>query len=88
MAAFLVTSLVPNPALSNNIAGAYPNAYLTISQTAWLVGDTGVTTKDVCEKIGVREGGISGVITVKIESYFGFAPPNIWEWLKVRVIEP
>jgi hypothetical protein len=88
MAAFSVISLSPNPELDKAIATAYAGAYLALSATAWLVADTGVTTKDVCDKINVRHGGITRVIVTKIESYFGVAPPNIWEWLKIKIVEP
>jgi hypothetical protein len=87
MAVFSVISLVPNPELDKRIVAAYTNAYLALSQTAWLVADKQATTKDVCDKINVKVGGISGVVVIKIESYFGIAPPNIWEWLKLRIAE-
>lgn len=89
MAAFMVVSLVPNPALNASVAAAYAgSSSLALSPTAWLVSDTGITTKDVCDKLNIKEGGISGALAVKVESYFGFASPNIWEWLKGKIVEP
>jgi len=86
MAAFAVISITPNPDLDKQIAGAYAGAYLALSQSAWLISDKNVTTKEVCDKINVKPGGI-GAVVVKIESYFGVASPNIWEWLKVKMAD-
>jgi hypothetical protein len=87
MAAFIVLTLAPQQGLDRKVAEIYPQAHLALSPTAWLVSDVGVTTKDVCDKINIREGGFSGAMVIKIESYFGFAAPNIWEWLKLRITE-
>ncbi len=89
MAAFMVVSLVLNPALNVSVTAAYPgSSALALSSTAWLVSDTGITTKDVCDKLNIKEGGISSAMAVKVESYFGFASPNIWEWLRGKVVDP
>lgn len=85
----MVLSFVPNPALNAGVATAYAgSSSLALSPTAWLVADSGaLTTKDVCEKLNIKTGGISSAMVVKVESYFGFASPNIWEWLKIKAAE-
>lgn len=88
MAAFMVVSLAPSPTLDAAIANIYRGAYLALSPSAWLVSDIGATTQSVCSKVNIKEGGISDAVVIKVESYFGFASPAIWEWLKTRVAEP
>ena len=87
-AGFAVVSIAPNQALETAIAKSYAAANHRISQTAWLVADVGVTTEEVCQKLGVKSGGISGTVVFKIENYYGYASKSIWEWLKVKGSEP
>jgi hypothetical protein len=89
MAVFIVLSLAPNPTLDANIAKAYSaQNKLVLSPTACLVSDDEVTTAQVCEKIGVKIGGLSDVIVFKFQSYFGIASTAIWEWIKLRGVAP
>jgi hypothetical protein len=88
MAAFIVVGLPPSPtALRAKVVSAYADTHLQLSETAWLVADKGVTTQQVAIKLGINVGGMNGFVS-KVESYFGLAPPNTWEWLKLRAPEP
>jgi hypothetical protein len=87
MAAFAIISQSPNPALQARIIEIYPNAYHTVSATAWLIAASGVTTQEICTALTIQSGGISGVIVLKIDSYYGFASKAIWEWLAVKATE-
>lgn len=84
MAAFAVISTAPNDALAKHIAATYPDMSLSLSNSLWLVADANKTTQEVCEKLNIKQGGFSNAIVLKIESYFGFAAPTIWEWIKVK----
>jgi len=85
MFVFSVICLQPNTALDENVEKIYPGNHLRISPTVWFVADSGVTTQDVCAKLDVKSGGLSGIIVLKVETFNGFAPRNIWEWLQVKV---
>ena len=87
MLIFQVTSVAPNQALGANIEKAYPSAYLQFAPNVWFVADQGVTTKEVTEKLGVIVGSpFSGVVVVKVETYFGLAATSTWEWFKVKSV--
>ena len=88
MVAFAVISTVPNSELAERVSSTYPNMSLILSGNAWLVADSLKTTQEVCEKLSIMQGGFSNVIVLRIESYFGFADPTIWEWLKVKGAGP
>ena len=88
MANFSVISLPgPNAKLALNITEKYGNNSLAIANNAWFIRDD-VTTKDVCDKIGVGRGteNVGQVVVTKVESYFGFAPAHIWEWLTAKSV--
>jgi hypothetical protein len=85
MLIFAVTSNAENPELGAHINRVYPSANLKFAPNVWFVADTGVTTQEVSEKLSVWPGGIAGVVVVKVESYFGYAPTSIWEWFSVKM---
>lgn len=85
MLIFQVTAIVPEPNIVSKIASVYGTANLRLgSGYSWLVADTGVTTRDVSDKLGLVPGSPSQAIVVKVEGYFGLAQNNVWEWLKVK----
>jgi len=81
MAAFAVISTADQNGLKSAVETAYAGAVQTVTGSVWLVKDAGVTTEGVCKKLGVGPDGIRSAIVLKISSYFGMAPPNVWEWL-------
>ncbi len=88
MPAFAVISTVLNDDLDRGVANAYPDAFLKLSNTSWIVSDTNKTTKEVCDKIGIKAEGFSNAVVFKTDGYFGLAAPTIWEWLKVKGAGP
>lgn len=87
MLIFQVTSLAANPALEANIQNTYPSAHLRFAPNVWFVADQSVTTREVTEKLGVIPGSqFSGIVIVKVESYFGLASNSVWEWFKVKSV--
>jgi len=83
MAAFAVISPKPDAVLANTISEKYRDRHYVVSESAWFVADTNKTTHEVCETLNIKAGG-SQAIVVKTDGYFGFAPPTLWEWLKVK----
>jgi len=53
-----------------------------------LVADNGLTTQEVCARLGIGAGGITNVMAIKVDSYWGRAPRTIWEWLSVKASDP
>jgi len=87
MATFVIVAVAPNATLDQNIVDSYASTSLRLSPTVCLVAEKGVTSQEVSLKLGVKPEGISGVIIFKIESYYGLASQNIWEWIKVKGAE-
>ena len=88
MSAFSVISTVPNnPSLIEAINRAYGDANIMIAQNVWLIADKGVTTQEVSKKLGIEKGGVDNTVILKIDSYWGMAPTQIWEWLSVKLAE-
>ncbi|MEI7609379.1 MAG: hypothetical protein WCJ64_18515 [Rhodospirillaceae bacterium] len=85
MTIFAIISRVPNPTLSEVIRTTYPNDHQTlVEDSQWLVSakDTAV---NVAEKLGLGADGTNGPgMVLGVSSYFGRAPINIWEWMKVK----
>jgi hypothetical protein len=89
MAAFAVISLTEqaNAALAAAISTAYPGAEIRIAPYAWFVADAATaTTQEVSTKLNitVTPGGIDSAIVIRVDSYWGRAPRNIWEWLSIK----
>ncbi len=87
MLVFAVISVTENPDLETRVKEAYPFAHLKFAPNVWFIADSGVTAQEVCEKIAVKPGGISGVVVSNVEKYFGYASNTIWEWIKVKMGE-
>jgi len=88
MLVFLVTSRAESAGLEDKLVEAYPSANLKFSANTWLVADSGVTAQEVCEKINVKPNGISGVIVVRVDEYFGFASSSVWDWIRLKTGNP
>lgn len=86
MLLFAIISSRENATLATNISQGYASNHLAFSPSVWFVADKGVTTAEVCAKIGVVVGvTFPDVVVVKIESYYGLANTSVWEWFKVKV---
>lgn len=86
MTIFAVMAPEPQPALESAIAKSYPDKSYRLAPTQWLLADK-ATTKDVCTKLNIVKDG-NRAIVVAVSSYFGIAPVDVWEWLKVKWDSP
>lgn len=93
MTIFAVLLPSPQPVLVEAIKEAYPNNYLQITDTQWLISSVG-TAIDVCVKVKIYDAKEpnqppSGLaIVFAVSSYFGRAPGNVWDWIKVKLEAP
>jgi len=88
MSAFAIISIKPNSALDGAVQTHYPTASHRVADNVWLVADNGLTTQEVCARLGIDAGGITNVMAIKVDSYWGRAPKTIWEWLSVKASDP
>lgn len=73
-----------DPQLGAAIKAQYPEACFSVAPNIWFVAAGALTTREVCEKLNIKPGGIKGAVVASIENYFGYASGDIWEWLKVK----
>jgi len=89
MPIFTVFSRHFDPDLTKAIEREFPREKdrYDFSSTAWLLSTTG-TPSEIAEKLGVKKGGISGVVVMRsTNSYFGVASADLWDWIKARIEE-
>lgn len=93
MTIFAILLPSPQPKLAEAIVAAYPNNYLKITDTQWLVSGGG-TVIEVTAKIGVYDpkqpdNPVSGsAIVISMSAYYGRAPTPVWDWIKAKLEAP
>jgi hypothetical protein len=85
MTIFTITSRAVNASLEDKINKVFPETHFKFTNNVWFVSAKG-TPKEICEKIGVTKGGISGVVVMSTtNSYFGVAGTDVWDWLRSAI---
>jgi hypothetical protein len=86
MTIFAILMPTPQPALADAIKSVFPNDFLEISSTQWLVS-TRETVQEVSSKIGVTGPAVpkGNAVIFATSSYFGRAPATVWDWIKVKL---
>lgn len=89
----IISTVAENPQLAEAVRATYPDAHVEVGPQSWVVGDRGRTSQEVCAKLGIKTStspgtGTEDAFVVRFDSYYGFAPRNIWEWLSVKSKEP
>jgi hypothetical protein len=86
MAIFAVTAPVNNDKVAPAIAASFPDQFIKAWQGHWFVSATG-TAKEIFSKIEANapDNKPGTVIVVSVVNYWGFANPEVWEWLKSRL---
>ena len=86
MTIFAVLLPSPQPKLVEEIKKSYAENSLQITDTQWIVSDTG-TAVDVCRKLKIypEQPPSGSAIVFSTSSYFGRAPSTIWDWIKVKL---
>ena len=93
MTIFAILLPAPNAKLADAVKAAYPNEWLALSDTQFLVSSAG-TAMDVSAKIGVadpvdrQKPVVGNAVVLAISSYYGRAPTPVWEWIKTKLETP
>jgi hypothetical protein len=59
------------------------------SEESWLViAPNTVTTKELSDALGITDGAVSAAVVVRVESYYGRANNDIWEWIAAKIGVP
>jgi hypothetical protein len=81
MALFAIIGIDPKPGLAAAVERDYAGKFVVVASNHWIVNGEG-TAKSVSDNLGVRGGSLGNVIIYNVAGYYGFAPTNLWEWLK------
>lgn len=71
------------------IMSKFPDHHLRITSTQWLVASSS-TTQEVSAHLGIYDAAnpsgarVGDGIVVAVSNYFGYAPKNVWEWLRSK----
>lgn len=88
----IFTVLLPTSSerLTEAIKAAYPDNWLSLNETQYLVSSTG-TVMDVSAKIGIADPGdrqkpsIGSAVIFATTAYYGRAPAPVWDWIKAKL---
>lgn len=86
-----IFAIIPQPGphadkLAPAIIGAFPDAYLSIGSSVWLVAGSG-TAQDISNRVGitgVEPNVVGSAVVIEAASYFGRGNPAIWSWIKAN----
>ena len=90
MTVFAILMPTPQPKLVEEIKRVYPDDYLEITDTQWLVAtnDTvlGVSAKlKIADKNYLSLPSSGGAIVFATSSYYGRAATIVWDWIKTKL---
>ena len=69
-----------NPSLEGKIK-TYP--HLKVREGFWFV-EAKTTAQDVSEQLGISSGETGAAIILKVSSYYGRAPTDVWDWIQAH----
>ena len=92
MTIFAILMPQPQPALADEIKRLYPQDHYSLSETQWLVSSR-QTIVEVSHAIGVSASDADAAkhvpqglaVIFATSSYFGRAPTQVWDWIKVKL---
>jgi len=93
MTVFAILLPAPNPKLADAIKAAYPDEWLALSDTQYLVSSAG-TAMEVSTKVGIadpndrQKPSLGSAVIIAMSSYYGRAPTPVWEWVKTKLEKP
>jgi len=93
MTIFAVLMPSAQPTLAAKIQAVFGQDSLMVSETQWLISASG-TAQEICIRLSMYDPnnpnapGVGSGIVFATSGYFGRAPTNIWEWIKVKLETP
>ena len=64
----------------------YPRNHLQLSSSAWFVAGSG-TAQNVYNRLNPTDDRAQQLVVATTAGYWGFAPQNVWEWVKAKTQE-
>ena len=69
------------------VSATFPNHHEVLAGNVWVVGARQATCAEVCEALGIGQGGKRGVVT-KMDDYYGFYDRAVWEKASAWAAQP
>ena len=77
---------VSNPQLMTTILSEkFPNNYFLAQPDAFFVAATGVTTRQLGDKLGFDGSQDLAGIVIPVTSYWGRHSTELWEWINLKM---
>ncbi|WFR98722.1 hypothetical protein [Rhizobium tumorigenes] len=83
MSIFVIFKVSHQDKLQEALERVFPEDHLRVDATEWLVSAK-MTSKEVCDHLGISDGSTTSAVVFKMESYFGRAATSIWDWIKTK----
>ena len=84
MQVFAVLSVSRPEDVALALERSFPHDHLKLRDGEWLVAVPLMTSRDVCDRLGISEGQNGNAIVVAMDGYWGRAPNDVWEWVGSR----
>ncbi len=80
----IIAGTVGKEALGAKVKELYKDSY-ELPPNAWFIADT-ITANQMRDKVGLTGDGLGAQgVVVKIDGYAGYAPSDLWEWLRRKL---
>ncbi|PBN44648.1 hypothetical protein [Sphingobium sp. D43FB] len=80
-----IFTVIRQPGTNNDLAGAVAEHFAStnyrLNDESWLIATTG-TARQVSDILGLSDGSRASGVVIEVASYFGYANPAIWTWIK------
>jgi hypothetical protein len=87
MAIFVVFKVSHPHQMHAAIARAFPFDHSDLGDNEWLISARG-TAQEVSNKLGLTPGNdLGSAIVFSMQSYYGRASTNVWDWIKTKAEE-
>ena len=83
MTVFAVLPLNDQESVESAIRQKAPDAFYALPSGQFLVAFPG-TSKELSDMLGISDRETASAIVVRVDSYYGRAPRDVWEWIKSR----
>jgi len=65
-----------------NLASKFANRWRRLQHGSYLVAaDEPLLTRDVSDMTGISDGQVGSYIVTRMDSYYGWAGQEVWEWI-------
>ena len=83
MSIFVIFRALSPAQLEAALVREFPDDHRKLENNEYLVSAAG-SAKEVSDKLGISDGNTGPAIVFRMSSYFGRAPGEIWEWIKLK----